>query len=82
MGFARGRRGVFFKGRPILSNAKAHLISAGGHFMKAKGPFSRLPISSAPISFENKSSGRFFIKARPNDRFIKAEAAEWANIQI
>ena len=58
-------KGRFSKGRPILSNANDHLISAGGHFMKAEGPFSRLPISSAPISFENKSSGRFLSRPGP-----------------
>ena len=58
----------FCKGAAILSNANAHVISAGGYFTKAEGPFSRLPISSAPISFENKSSCRFLFKARPNGR--------------
>ena len=61
----------FCKGAAILSNANAHLISAGGHFTKAENFFSRLPISSAPISFENKSSCRFLFKARPNGRLSR-----------
>ena len=122
-------KGRLFKGRPILSNANDHLISAGGHFMKAEGPLCpfhqrrfrlktspvagfllrpgpmavlsrqkqpngqtsrfepriRLPHYPAHSMYQRPSQAIFlancsFINARPNGRFIKAEATKWPDL--
>ena len=77
----KAAQGAFFQGA-------ADLVKRQSPFNQRRWPCyeGRRPLFKAArfisADFVCKQVQRPFIKARPNGRFIKAEAAEWANIHI